>query len=76
MFPLLILSGMLLPLEAGPAWMQAAATVNPLTYIVQAERALLAGSFTEPAVLWGLLAAAATAVVGVAVGIRTIRRAV
>ena len=34
-FPLLILSGMMLPLESGPAWMQTAATVNPLTYVVE-----------------------------------------
>lgn len=76
MFPLLILSGMMLPLEAGPGWMQTAAKFNPLTYIVEAERALLAGSFTDPAVLWGLIAAALTAAVGVAVGIRTTRRTV
>ena len=29
-FPLLILSGMLLPLDDAPGWMQAVATVNPL----------------------------------------------
>ncbi|MGQ0718100.1 MAG: ABC transporter permease [Pseudonocardiales bacterium] len=30
-FPLMLLSGMLLPLETGPAWMQVAARFNPLT---------------------------------------------
>lgn len=73
LFPLLILSGMMLPLEAGPGWMQVAARFNPLTYIVEAERALLGGSFTDPAVLWGAVAAVTTAVVGVAVGIRKVR---
>lgn len=73
LFPLLILSGMVLPLEAGPGWMQVAARFNPLTYIVEAERALLAGSFTDPAVLWGAMAAVITAVVGVVVGIRKTR---
>ncbi|OLT52105.1 ABC transporter permease [Cellulosimicrobium sp. CUA-896] len=76
LFPLLILSGMMLPLEAGPAWMQTAALFNPLTYIVDAERALLAGSFTDPAVLWGVVAAALTCAVGVWVGIRRTRRTV
>ncbi|HLS14292.1 MAG TPA: ABC transporter permease [Beutenbergiaceae bacterium] len=76
MFPLLILSGMMLPLESGPGWMQTAAQFNPLTYIVEAERALLGGSFTDPAVLWGLIAAMATCIIGVALGIRATRRTI
>lgn len=69
-FPLLILSGMMLPLESGPGWMQTAAKFNPLTYIVDAERALLGGSFADPLVGWGLLAAAITCALGLVVGIR------
>ncbi|MFP5019876.1 ABC transporter permease [Pseudonocardia phyllosphaerae] len=75
LFPLLILSGMMLPLETGPAWMRAVSLVNPLTWIVDAERALFGGTFGSPAVLWGLVAALATAALGLVVGIRTIRRA-
>lgn len=74
LFPAMILSGMLLPLDAGPGWMQAAARVNPLSYVVDAERALLAGELASTTVLWGWVAALATAVVGLAVGIRTIVR--
>jgi ABC-2 type transport system permease protein len=74
-FPLLILSGMMLPLEAGPQWMQTVAQLNPLTYIVEAERALFAGTFTDPAILWGACAAAVTCAVGLGVGITAIRRA-
>lgn len=73
-FPLLILSGMLLPLDAGPAWMRAAARLNPLTYIVEAERALFAGDLGSPAVLAGGLAALLTGVVGLSVGVLAIRR--
>lgn len=73
-FPLLILSGMLLPISAAPAWMQAVATVNPVNWIVQAERALLAGTFDTPEVLWGSLSAIAVAAVGLVVGIRAMRR--
>jgi ABC-2 type transport system permease protein len=76
LFPLLILSGMMLPLEAGPAWMRTAALFNPLTYIVDAERALLAGSFADTDVLWGFVAAAVTCVVGLWVGIRRTRKTV
>jgi ABC-2 type transport system permease protein len=74
LFPLMILSGMLLPLETGPAWMQAAARFNPLTYLVDAERALFAGDLGSPTVAWGWLAAAVTAAVGLTVGIRAMAR--
>ena len=56
-FPLLILSGMLLQLDDGPAWMQAVATVNPINWVVQAERALFAGDLGSITVLWGWIAA-------------------
>lgn len=73
-FPLLLLSGMMLPLDYGPEWMQAIARVNPLTYLVEAERTLFAGGVGTD-VLWGAVAAIATAAVGLAVGIGAIRRA-
>ena len=72
-FPLMILSGMLLPLETGPGWMQVASRFNPLTYLVDAERALFAGGIgtTEAAAGWA--AALLTVVVGLTVGIRSMR---
>ena len=75
LFPLMILSGMLLPLEDGPDWMKVAAAVNPLSYLVAAERALLAGDLGSPAVIGGAIAAIATCAVGVFVGVRAMRRA-
>jgi len=74
LFPLLILSGLLLPLESGPRWMQVAADLNPLAYVVEAERALFAGDLASAAVGGGVVAALATAAVGLAVGVRTIVR--
>jgi len=74
LFPLMILSGMLLPLETGPAWMRVAAEFNPLAHVVAAERALFAGEFVSGAVLAGALSAAATAAVGLVVGIRVMQR--
>src|SRR6478752_6673582 len=59
-FPLMILSGMLLPLETGPGWMQVASKFNPLAHVVAAERALFAGQFAAGAVPAGVLSAAAT----------------
>lgn len=72
LFPLMILSGLLLPLETGPRWMQVASTVNPLRWVVDAERALFAGDLLAPPVAWGFLAAGLTAVVGLVVGVRAI----
>jgi ABC-2 type transport system permease protein len=74
LFPLMILSGMLLPLETGPSWMQAAGKANPLSYVVDAERALFAGDLTSSAVLWGWTAALATAALGLIVGVRVMSR--
>lgn len=73
-FPLLILSGMLLPLDAGPRWMSVVASVNPVNWVVQAERHLMAGDLLASEVGWGVLCAAAVAAVGLVVGIRTMRR--
>lgn len=75
LFPLMILSGMLLPLDEGPDWMQVAAAVNPLSYVVDAERALLAGDFADPSILGGTIAAAVTCAVGLVLGVRAMRRA-
>ncbi len=74
MFPVMLLSGMLLPLETGPRWMQVASDVNPLRYVVDAQRALFAGDLASSAVAWGWLAAAATAALGLLVGIRAMVR--
>ncbi|HET6301044.1 ABC transporter permease [Microbacterium sp.] len=73
-FPLLILSGMLLPLDDGPAWMQAVATVNPVNWVVQAERALFAGDLGAVEILWGWVAAVVLAVLGLWVGVRAMRK--
>lgn len=73
-FPLLILSGMLLPLDGAPDWMRVVASVNPVNWVVQAERALFAGDLGNATVLWGWVSALAVAVVGLVVGVRAIRR--
>lgn len=74
LFPLMILSGMLLPLEQGPGWMSVVAGFNPLSYIVDAERALFAGQF-GPEALRGAAAAVVVVLIGLFVGTRTMRKA-
>ncbi|PSK82245.1 ABC-2 family transporter [Murinocardiopsis flavida] len=73
LFPLMILSGMLLPLDEGPRWMRVLAQFNPLTHVVDAERALFAGRIATPDVAYGFLAAAVTAVLGFVLGLRALR---
>ncbi|WP_214415292.1 ABC transporter permease [Sphaerisporangium fuscum] len=74
LFPLMLLSGLLLPVDAGPAWLRAAAALNPAYYVVEAERALFSARFAEMTVLYGVLAAAAVAAAGLALGTRAMRR--
>ncbi len=73
LFPLLILSGMMLPLDSGPQWMRVAALFNPLSYLVAGERALFSGQFTS-AVTGAVAAAVGVCVLGLTVGIRALRR--
>lgn len=74
-FPLTVLSGVFLPIEAGPGWMKTASQINPVTHIVEAERALFSGDLTDSSILVGALAAFGFAVVGLLVGSHFIRRA-
>ncbi|WP_436699517.1 ABC transporter permease [Nocardioides sp. BYT-33-1] len=74
-FPLLLLAGVLLPLDGAPGWLRAAADLNPLSYIVDAERALFAGSFPVDTVLSGLVASLVVGALGLGVGVRRMNRA-
>lgn len=48
--PLLLLSGVLLPLTLAPLWLQRLSDVNPLKYAVDASRAIFNGDVANPAV--------------------------
>jgi ABC-2 type transport system permease protein len=75
LYPLLLLAGMMLPLDGGPAWLQAMSRFNPLTYVVDAERALFNGHILSATVGYGLISAVAVAAVGLFVGTRAMRKA-
>jgi ABC-2 type transport system permease protein len=53
--PLLLLSGVLLPMTLAPAWLRHISEVNPLTYVVDATRALFRGDFGDRHVWIGAL---------------------
>ena len=52
--PLMLLSGIMLPLSLGPGWLRVLADVNPLSHVVDGSRNLFAGQFTTSAVWWAL----------------------
>jgi ABC-2 type transport system permease protein len=74
LFPLLLLAGILLPVDDGPGWLRALSSANPLTYVVDAERALFNGEFPASTVLSAVVASVAVAVLGLTVGTRAMRR--
>src|SRR3954467_14842770 len=51
--PLLLLSGVLLPMSLAPAWLRHSSQVNPLTYVVDGTRSLFRGDFGDGDVLLG-----------------------
>jgi ABC-2 type transport system permease protein len=53
--PVLLLSGILLPLTFAPGWLQAVADWNPFSWAVNGVRALFLGDLGAPAVWQGLL---------------------
>ncbi|GLQ55989.1 ABC transporter permease [Devosia nitrariae] len=73
--PLMLLGGVLLPMEMAPGWLYTASRFNPLTYLVEAERALFVGEFATMSVLYGSLVVLAVLIIGLAVGATTIRKA-
>jgi ABC-2 type transport system permease protein len=72
--PLMLLGGVLLPIQGGPGWLYIASRFNPLTYLVEAERALFVGEMFSMTVLWGTLVAVGVCAVGLIVGGRAITR--
>jgi ABC-2 type transport system permease protein len=74
LFPLLLLAGVLLPLDDGPGWLQALSKINPMTYVVNAERALFNGEVLSRHTLAGLVAAVLVGALGLFVGVRAMQR--
>ena len=71
--PLMLLSGILLPMTLAPAWLDAASHLSPFRYVVDAMRAAAAGDYAGATTLTGLGVALALAVVALAIGTRTFR---
>jgi len=74
--PLLLLSGVLLPLSLAPGWLRAIAAANPLAYAVDAARALFNNHLGDGSVAKGVLIMAILAVIAVVIAARSFGRAV
>ena len=72
--PLMLLSGILLPLSLAPRWLGDAANLNPLRHTVDAVRALAAGHVGQQVVLRGALVTVGLAVVLIVAGVRRFER--
>jgi ABC-2 type transport system permease protein len=53
MMPVLLLSGILLPMTIGPQWLQDASDFMPIRHIVDAVRGSFVGDFAMSTMLWG-----------------------
>jgi len=74
-FPFLLLAGVLLPLDGAPGWLQTASDLNPLRYLVDAERALFAGDFPADTVLSGAAGSLVVGVLGLWIGVKAMKAA-
>jgi ABC-2 type transport system permease protein len=74
--PILLLSGVLLPMTIAPQWLQSVAHLNPLLYAVDAARAIFLGHLADPSVSKGVAILAILAGISVVIGARQFGRAV
>jgi ABC-2 type transport system permease protein len=72
--PILLLSGILLPMTLAPGWLQTLADVNPLTHIVDGVRAMYRGELGSTDAWLGAVLTIGLLVVGVLYGGRVFRK--
>ena len=72
--PVLLLSGILLPMTLAPGWLQAISDVNPLKHVVEGVRAFFSGDYGSGTAWWGLGVTVALGVLGWWFGVRRFRQ--
>lgn len=72
--PLMLLSGVMLPMTLGPGWLQGIARVSPFRYIINAMREAYAGHYFNTIMVEGLCVAVGTAIVFMWLGSRVFVR--
>ncbi|MFG1855450.1 ABC transporter permease [Actinomadura geliboluensis] len=71
--PLMLLSGILLPMGLAPGWLDAVSRFTPFRYVVDGARAAFLGDYASTAVAEGALVTAVLLAVSVALGVRRFR---
>lgn len=74
--PLLLLSGVLLPLSFAPGWLRAVAAANPLAYAVDASRAIFNDRLTDPSIAIAVAIMTVLAAIALTFAARAFGRAV
>ncbi len=74
MMPVLLLSGILLPMTLGPSWLQSLSDFMPFRWIVDAVRDTFSGDLASAQVLWGVLASLILAGLGTLWGTSVFRK--
>jgi ABC-2 type transport system permease protein len=72
--PLVLLSGIMLPLTLGPGWLQGIARISPFRYIIDAMREAFRGQYANTIMLEGVLVALGLAAVCLMLGSRVFVR--
>ncbi|WP_432004133.1 ABC transporter permease [Streptomyces sioyaensis] len=73
--PVMLLSGILLPIALAPRWLDVVSQFVPLRYLVEAVRAAFLGDYTSTAMIRGALVAVVLAAISVFLGARIFRKA-
>lgn len=72
--PVLLLSGILLPMSFAPRWLYNLSRINPFSHVVDSARAAFRGDFALASLTAGLISALLLATVGLIVATRTFQR--
>jgi len=72
--PMLLLSGIMLPMSLAPVWLQRVSDVNPLKHVVEGARAIFRGELDTSASWWGLGWTVALVALGTWFGTRIFRK--
>ncbi|HEX4833869.1 MAG TPA: ABC transporter permease [Trebonia sp.] len=72
--PLMLLSGIMLPMTLGPGWLQGVARVSPFRYIIDAMRSAFAGQYWNSIMIEGICVAAGLAIACLYLGSRVFLR--
>ena len=73
--PMLLLSGILLPMALAPEWLRTVSSLNPLTHAADAARAIFNGNWGDPAVPFGIGLTGVLAILAVWIASRAFSRA-